>query len=1156
MRVSGSFITMSRFHTKRPPMWRLCICALLIAVRLPAQAASVSPQAVVMSDRAPSGALTVLNPNDGPIEVSLSLRFGWVETDSATGRTVVRLTDDSLSRGNSAVSIVRFAPSRFRLAAGTAQVVRFVAVPGASLPEGEYWARVLVSAKAADGGLPSGETGVAATGKVNIEVQTVLPVFFRKGRVQTGLSADVGSAEWHGDTITVRPTFTRLGTGVALGALRLEALDHRDRVLASANRQLAVYRALSPSFELPVAPEDAARVTSIRLTVTSQRPDLPEALPLPFPSVVQRVPVPPRPSPSDLGIVQPRRSSGGPSADDDPWWIPTIEGSERIAGLDTLSRANLAPATDSVPARLRPNRDTTTARDSLAVIPDAMGILAVVYNDDELGTVFTRVGATQERPQIPLRQFASLLGIQIGTAASTNTIELRVPTFRAIEATYEPRSGRATRRAFGGRTETQEFPADTVGPDGGEHFLDLAPLEWITGIALQLDVASASLLLVAERSSIPRFASAIARAERRRATAEESWPSVRSSGERLIHGGWLPDGISTTYTHNFDNQSGDYASQATIGTTVLGGGLLADVRATRFGNFEHRHAEVGWIGGNPMNRFIRQVRLGSGTSTGLTPLAGRGIALTNAPFLRSRQLGSMTRSGTAPPGAEIELSRNGQVLGVTVADSAGNWVLPVPIDFGQNALELAIYTPDGVSRRATLLSLESDLIPARSVEYGLTIQDNDTPESDCRRRLGQCGLVSNVDLRVGLTSRYTARIGAYELRPRDGSPAQRLPYASVVGSPTDWLQVRGEGAQRGWWRGRAVVQPSLRLRVEVGSEAVDPQQPPFWMSTLSQSFRRETSGAITVRPLSRDLGKAWFSAQWRRAESQRGSAAVLTTTAGVRFARTLVQATYDRIEAQSPVVPRFISGRPGATVTVPQITQGPRWLRRTFASISTRFTERRQVELVSSQLSTNVSRGIFLQGGVDWVRNGGSSMRMQLQYQGRMATFFQDVVGGMTGRARSTTSVMGSATMSRRGMQLDGDVVALRARVSGVAYEDRNHNGRFDPDEPRLADVPVRVGGQSVRTDHLGRYIVTGLPVLDAMAVQADVDSFLAQDGRILMTGQSRQWAMLAPFGDTRIDLAFVDETTRPGRRGDDAALAVPPSRREGPSAAFESSRQ
>jgi len=1133
-------------------MWLLLLSALLIAGRLPAQAASVSPQAVVMSDRAPSGALTVLNPNDGPIEVSLSLRYGWVETDPTTGRTVVRLTDDSLSAGNSAVPIVRFAPSRFRLAAGSAQVVRFVAVPAASVLEGEYWARVLVSAKAADGGLTPAESGVTATGKVNIEVQTVLPVFFRKGRVHTGLNADLGSAEWHGDTITVRPTFNRLGTGVALGALRLEALDDRDRVLASANRQLAVYRALSPSFELPVAPEDAPRVASIRLTVTSQRPDLPEALPLPFPSVVQRVPVPSRLSPSAPENARPKRSPRGPSADEDAWWIPSIERSERVADHDTLGRAYVTP--DSVPVRMRTNRDTTTARDSLSVIPDALGILAVIHDDDELGTVFTRVGTTQDRPRIPLRQFASLLGIQVETAAGTNTIELRVPTFRALEATYDPRTGRATRRAFGGRTETQEFPIDTVGPDGGDHFLDLAPLEWITGIALHLDVASASLLLMAERSSIPRFASAIARAERRRTTAEESWPSVRSSGERLIHGGWLPDGISTTYTHNFDNQSGDYASQATIGTTVLGGGLLADVRATRFGTFEHRHAEVGWIGGTPMNRFIRQIRLGSGTSTGLTPIAGRGIALTNAPYLRSRQLGSMTRSGTAPPGAEIELSRNGQVLGVTVADSAGNWVLPVPIDFGQNALELAVYTPDGVSRRATLLSLESDLIPARTVEYGLTIQDNDTPESDCRRRVGQCGLVSNVDLRVGLSSRYTARIGAYELRPHDGSLAQRLPYASVVGSPTDWLQIRGEGTQRGWWRGRAVIQPSLRLRVEVASEAIDPQQPPFWMSTLGQSFRRETSGAITVRPLSRDLGKTWFSAQWRRADTQRGSAAVLTTTAGLRFARTLVQATYDRIEAQSPVAPRFVSGRPGATVTVPQITRGPRWLRRTFASVSTRFTERRQLELVSSQLSTNVSRGVYLQGGMDWIRNGGSSMRIQLQYQGRIATFFQDVVGGMTGRARSTTSVMGSATMSRRGLQLDGDVVALRARVSGIAYEDRNHNGRFDPAEPRLADVPVRVGGQSVRTDHLGRYIVTGLPVLDAMAVQTDVDSFLAQDGRVLLAAQSRQWAMLAPFGDTRIDLAFVDETTRPGRRGDDAVLDAPPARSERASAASTAS--
>jgi P pilus assembly chaperone PapD len=1135
-------------------MWLLLIVVFVIAGRLPAQAASVSPQAVIMSDRAPSGALTVLNPNDEPIMVSLSLRYGWVETDPTTGRTVVRLTDDSLSAGNSAVPIVRFAPPRFRLAAGAAQVVRFVAVPAASVIEGEYWARVLVSAKAAGEVFPSALTGVTATGKVNIEVQTVLPLFFRKGRVQTGLRADIGNAKWHGDTLTVRPTFTRLGTGVALGALRLEALDDRDRVLASSNRQLAVYHALSPSFDLPVAPEDAPRVASIRLTVTSQRPDLPETLPLPFPSVVQRVTVPSRPSSSDPGDVRPKRSPRGPSAEEDPWWITMIGGSGRFVDLDTLGRA--FATLDSVAAGARMKRDTTTARDARSGIPDAEGILAVMYHDDELGTVFTRVGSALDRPRIPLRQFADLLGILVGTAAGTNTIDLRVPTFHALEATYDPRTGRATRRAFGGRTESQQFPIDTTESDGGDFFLDLAPLEWITGIALHLDIASASLLLLAERSSIPRFASAIARTERRRSTTQESYLSSRSQGERLIHGGWLPDGISATYLHNFDNQSGDYASQATIGTTVLGGGLSADVRVTRFGNFAHRQAEVGWIGAPPMNRFLRQVRLGSGTSTGLTPIAGRGIALTNAPFLRSQQLGSMTRSGTAPPGAEIELSRSGQVLGVTIADSTGHWVLPVPVDFGQNALELAVYTSDGVTRHATLLSLEADLIPARTMEYGLTIQDNDTPASDCRRRVGPCGIVSNVDLRVGLSSRYTARIGAYELRPHDGSIAQRLPYASVVGSPTDWLQIRGEGTQRGWWRGRAVVQPSLRLRVEVAREAIDQQQPLFRMSTLGQMYHRETSGAITVRPLSRDLGKTWFSAQWRRGESERGSVAVLTTTAGLRFARTLVQATYDRIEARSPVAPRFVSGRPGATVTVPQITTGPRWLRRTYASVSTRFTERRQLELVSSELSTNVSRGIYVQGGVDWLRNGGSSMRMQLQYQGRIATFFQDVMGGMTGRARSATSIMGSATVSRRGMQLDGDVVALRARVSGVAYEDRNHNGRFDPDEPRLADVPVRVGGQTVLTDSRGRYLVTGLPVLDAMAVQTAIDSFLAQDGRTLLAAQSRQWAMLAPFGDTRIDLAFVDATTRPDRRGDDAVLDVPPVQSEHPSPASESSRR
>src|SRR2546430_16488205 len=47
---------------------------------------------------------------------------------------------------------------------------------------------------------------------------------------------------------------------------------------------------------------------------------------------------------------------------------------------------------------------------------------------------------------------------------------------------------------------------------------------------------------------------------------------------------------------------------------------------------------------------------------------------------------------------------------------------------------------------------------------------------------------------------------------------------------------------------------------------------------------------------------------------------------------------------------------------------------------------------------------------------------------------------------------------------------ALRPAVQGVVYEDRNANGRRDPDEPGVLGAVVRRGAESVVTDRSGRF--------------------------------------------------------------------------------------
>jgi hypothetical protein len=1121
---------------------------------LGAQAASVSPQAVLLSDRRPSGSITVLNPNSAPIEVGLGLRYGYVVSDSSTGRTTVTFVTDSVP-ANSATRLVRFAPARFRLQPGGSQVVRFVAVTPDDLPEGEYWGRLTVAAAAVseDG---AGEASVRVSGSVNIEVQTVIPLFFRKGRLATALRGTVTSASREGNVVRVQPHFERSGNGVSIGLAKIDVLDAANAVVHTLSRQLAVYNRLDPLYELELPEALAGRAARVRLTVTSARPDLPEGLPLPFSPLVLttdivdaagKVNPEPVPSPSSWesgaeGLVE---SFGdavvlapGDDAAPDESPPPSSIASDALTGWYPSPRlVDASPprsVSDSTRTRYQPSIPVDTIA-SRAPSPDpptggpgdgTLAILAVLVGDEELGTLLTEAGTAPDRPLIPLTRFAALIGGRVESDRSGTQWRLTLQTMVPTIATLDVATGRATRQRGGVRLESRTFTAPFGRRVRDEWFVELAVLEWLTTIALHVDAPTASLLLDVRRERLPRFAAEIGRRDRGSIVTDQVLSAPRRDDERLHWSGWKPAGLSATYLHSVDNQLGDFASAMTLGTTVLGGGLAMDVRATRSGSVSRTLTDLSWMGGAPTNRWLRQWRLGSGSATGPIVMAGRGIALSNSPFLRSTQLGAMTRSGTAPPGAEIELSRNGQVIGVTLADSSGRWSLPMPIDFGQNTIEIAVYTPNGVTRNSALLTLEQDLIPARTIEYGFTLQDNNTADSDCRRRVGPCGLVGNADVRVGLSARYTARAGVYEMRPEGSAFVERVPYAAMVASPLDWVQVRGEGTATGWWRARAIVQPSLHVRLEAGGEAVDSTRVPFWLQQQAQFRTAERSAGLTIRPL-RDLGKAWLSSQWRGTNGPRGRAEILTSTVGARLGRTLVQGTYDRVVSNDPLGGRFLSDLRGATLTLPQIPRGPVWLRRSFVSLGTSADAQWRLRYVTGQLSASLGRQLFVQGGLDWLRGAGApSFRAQLQYQGSLTTLFQDMASGVRGRVQSTTTIMGTAVVGGRGegVRLSGDFVALRARVSGVAFEDRNRNGRFDPGEPRLSDVSIRVGGQAVMTDAQGRFLISGLPVMDALPVSAGTEATLSADGRVLVPAVTREWAMLVPFGETRIDFAFVEE--------------------------------
>jgi P pilus assembly chaperone PapD len=257
--------------------------ALAGVLSLPALATSqgvlVAPHAVVIDHRSRSGSLSLYNPGDQPAEVSLSMFFGYPVTDSAGDfdlRTVER-PDAALP---SAAGWLEAFPKRMVLQPKERQTVRLLARPPAGLRDGEYWARVVVAAKAGSVPVSGVDSSAGITVGLNLEVRTVLPLQYRKGAVATSVRASGLTAGVQGDSLAVRLHLVRQGTAAFIGTVRGALADSGGRTVATFSSPVAVYYEVDPRFTaaLPGGRLAPGRYR-LRVEVTTEREDLaPETL--------------------------------------------------------------------------------------------------------------------------------------------------------------------------------------------------------------------------------------------------------------------------------------------------------------------------------------------------------------------------------------------------------------------------------------------------------------------------------------------------------------------------------------------------------------------------------------------------------------------------------------------------------------------------------------------------------------------------------------------------------------------------------------------------------------------------------------------------------------------------------------------------------------
>jgi P pilus assembly chaperone PapD len=260
------------------PQSALLVLSALLPSPAPAQGVLVAPHAVVMDHRTRSGSVSLYNPGDEATEVSLSTFFGYPVTDSVGDFELRTVERPDVGMPSAAEWIDAF-PKRMVLGPKERQTVRLLARPGTRLPDGEYWARLVVAAKGGTVPVAGVDTTGGVTVGLNLEIRTVIPMLYRKGAVTSAVRISGLTGTIERDSLAVRMRLERLGTAAYIGTLRGTLEDSAGRAIATFGSPLAVYYDAAPRFTAPLRgrtlPPGGYR---LRVEIAAEREDIPPEL--------------------------------------------------------------------------------------------------------------------------------------------------------------------------------------------------------------------------------------------------------------------------------------------------------------------------------------------------------------------------------------------------------------------------------------------------------------------------------------------------------------------------------------------------------------------------------------------------------------------------------------------------------------------------------------------------------------------------------------------------------------------------------------------------------------------------------------------------------------------------------------------------------------
>lgn len=258
---------------RRVALLTTTVLALAGAAALAGQGIAIAPHVVFIDHHQRSGAVTLYNPGHDPVEVDIAIFYGYTSYDSA-GNFVLKTVEQPDSTAPSAAGWIQAFPRRVTVGPQDRQIVRLLASPPPTLPDGEYWARISFTVKA--GQVPV--QGVSDTARIKVgldlQVRTIIGILYRKGAVHTGVTVDGLRAELVGDSVVAHAHLVRQGNAAYLGTARGSFVGPNGREIGTFKVPLYVYIDGTPRWAAAIPAPLAPGKYRLRVELVTGREDL------------------------------------------------------------------------------------------------------------------------------------------------------------------------------------------------------------------------------------------------------------------------------------------------------------------------------------------------------------------------------------------------------------------------------------------------------------------------------------------------------------------------------------------------------------------------------------------------------------------------------------------------------------------------------------------------------------------------------------------------------------------------------------------------------------------------------------------------------------------------------------------------------------------